>query len=145
MPGIVVGINGSPNSERALDWAVSHAAALQVPVTVLAVHEVPKSYWGNIPVTGPADAALLPNLRRAAEEMTQKAVDRLGETRPPEVNVRAGNGFVVRELIEASRHADLIVIGTPSGGTLSRLVMGSVSHEVVQHSASPVVIVPLHA
>jgi nucleotide-binding universal stress UspA family protein len=145
MPGIVVGVNGSPNSARALDWAMGHAAALQVPLTLIAVHEVPKSYWGGIPVTGPAEPSVLDTVRHAAEEMAQQSAAKLGEARPPAFQVRAVSGFIVRELVEASQKADLIVIGTPSGSHLSRLVMGSVSNEVLQHSACPVVIVPRHA
>ena len=76
MPGIVVGVDGSPNSERALDWAMKQAVAVRAPLTVIAVHEVPKSYWGHIPVVGPADAGLLDSLRQAAEEMTQRAWSR---------------------------------------------------------------------
>ena len=49
------------------------AAAVHAPLTVIAVHEVPKSYWGGIPVIGPADEPLLEKLRQAAEEMTQRA------------------------------------------------------------------------
>jgi nucleotide-binding universal stress UspA family protein len=142
MPGIVVGVDGSPNSERALDWAMRQAAALHAPLTVMAVHEVAKSYWGGIPVIGPADEPLLEKLRQAAEEMTQKAAGRLGDAGPASVNVRAVNGFVVKELVDASQDADLIVIGTRGGGGFARLLMGSVSSEVVQHSACPVVIVP---
>ena len=142
MPGIVVGVDGSPNSEHALDWAMRQAAAVQSPLTVIAVHEVAKSYWGGIPVIGPADAPLLEKLRQAAEEMTQKAASRLGDAGPPSVKVRAVDGFVVKELVDASQDADLVVVGTRSGGSFARLVMGSVSSEVVQHSACPVVIVP---
>jgi len=142
MPGIVVGVDGSPNSEHALDWAMRQAAAVHSPLTVIAVHEVAKSYWGGIPVIGPADAPLLEKLRQAAEEMTQKAGSRLGDAGPPSVKVRAVDGFVVKELVDASQDADLVVVGTRSGGNFARLVMGSVSSEVVQHSACPVVIVP---
>ena len=142
MPGIVVGVDGSPNSERALDWAVRQAAAVHAPLTVIAVHEVPKSYWGGIPVTGPADQPLLEKLQQGAEAMTSKAASRLGAAGPPSVTVRAVNGFVVRELVDASRDADLIVLGARGGGNISRLLIGSVSSEVVQHSACPVVIVP---
>ncbi len=74
--GIVVGVDGSPNSERALDWAMRQAAALHVPLTVVAVHEVAKSYWGGIPVIGPPDKPLLDAVQQAAEEMTQKATSR---------------------------------------------------------------------
>jgi len=142
MPGIVVGVDGSPNSERALDWAMRHAAALQTGLVVVAVHEVPKSYWGNIPVIGGADETVLEHLRHAADEMTQRVAGRLGAARPTSVEVRAMNGFVVQELVDASRDADMIVLGARSGGGLARLVTGSVSAEVIEHSVCPVVIVP---
>ena len=118
------------------------AAAVHAPLTVITVHEVPKSYWGSIPVIGPADRPLLEKLRQAAEEMTQKAASLLGDARPPSVTVRAVNGFVVKELVDASQDADLVVVGARSGSGLGRLLIGSVSSEVVQHSACPVVIVP---
>ena len=142
MPGIVVGVDGSPHSERALDWAMRQAAAVHVPLTVIAVHEVPKSYWGGIPVVGPADAALLEKLRQAAEEMTQRVASRLGDAGAASVTVRAVNGFVVRELVDASQDADLVVVGSRGGGGFARLLMGSVSSQVIDHSACPVVVVP---
>ena len=142
MPGIVVGVDGSPNSERALDWAIRQAAAVHAPLTVITVHEVPKSYWGGIPVIGPADRLLLEKLRQAAEGMTQKATGRLGDAGPASVTVRAVNGFVAKELVDASQDADLVVVGARSSSGLGRLLIGSVSSEVVQHSACPVVIVP---
>jgi nucleotide-binding universal stress UspA family protein len=142
MPGVVVGVDGSPNSERALDWAMRQAMAVQAPLTVLAVHEVSKSYWGNVPVVGPADTALLGTLRQAAEEMTHKAASRLGDAGSASVTVQAVNGFVVKELVDASQDADLIVLGARGGSAFTRLLIGSVSSEVIQHSECPVVIVP---
>ena len=51
MPGIVVGVDGSLNSERAHDWAMKAAAAQHAPLTVvLAGHEVMNSYWTGKPV-----------------------------------------------------------------------------------------------
>ena len=142
MPGIVVGVDGSPNSERALDWAMRQAAAVHAPLTVITVHEVPKSYWGGIPVIGPADGPLLEKMRHAAEEMAQKAASRLGGARPASVIVHAVNGFVVKELVDASQDADLVVVGVRSSSGFARLLIGSLSNEVVEHSACPVVIVP---
>jgi nucleotide-binding universal stress UspA family protein len=118
------------------------AAAVQAQLTVIAVHEVAKSYWGGVPVIGPSDAPLLEKLRQAADEMTQRAAGRLGDARPASVKVHAVDGFVVKELVDASQDADLVVIGTRGGSGFARLLMGSVSSEVVQHSACPVVIVP---
>jgi nucleotide-binding universal stress UspA family protein len=93
-------------------------------------------------VIGPADAALLEKLRQAAEEMTQKAASQLGDAKPASVTVHAVDGFVVKELVDASQNADMIVIGTRGASGVARLLMGSVSADVVQHSACPVVIVP---
>jgi nucleotide-binding universal stress UspA family protein len=142
MPGIVVGVDGSPNSERALDWAMKQAATVRSPLTVIAVHEVPKSYWGGIPVTGRADDWVLESLRPAVQEMTDRAASRLDGPGPVSVTVRAVSGFVVRELVDASQDADLVVLGARGGSNFTRLLMGSVSSEVVQHSVCPVVIVP---
>jgi nucleotide-binding universal stress UspA family protein len=121
---------------------MKQAAAVHAPLTVIAVHEVPKSYWGGIPVIGAADESLLGKLRQAAEEMTQRAASRLGDARPASVTVHAVNGFVVKELVDASQDADLVVVGARGGSGFARLLVGSVSSEVIQHSACPVVIVP---
>ena len=74
--------------------------------------------------------------------MTQKAVGRLGDAGPASVTVRAVNGFVVKELVDASQDADLVVVGARAHSGFTRLLIGSVSSEVVQHSACAVVIVP---
>jgi nucleotide-binding universal stress UspA family protein len=50
MPGIVVGVDGPLNSERALDWAIMAAATQRAPLIVLAVPEVMKSHWTGKPV-----------------------------------------------------------------------------------------------
>jgi nucleotide-binding universal stress UspA family protein len=142
MRGIVVGIDGSPNSERALDWAVKEAAALHAPLTVIAVNEVLKGFWTGQPIPVPADTDLLHRLRQTVEEITQKAVARLSAPGPASVTVHVANGFAAEELIHASQDADLIVVGTRGGGGFAQLVLGSVSSQVIHHAACPVVVVP---
>jgi nucleotide-binding universal stress UspA family protein len=142
VPGIVVGLDGSPNSERALDWALRHAAALNTSLTAIAVHEVARSYWGHDPVIGPPDVTIVEQLQRSAEEMVERAVSRLTEAKPSSVQVRAVSGFTVQQLVDASRDADELVLGSRHTSGLTRLVMGSVSSEIVQHSHCPIVIVP---
>jgi nucleotide-binding universal stress UspA family protein len=142
MPGIVVGVDGSPNSEHALDWAMREAMTRLAPLTVVAVHAVPKSYWGNIPVVGPADEPLLEELRKSVEELTQRVASRLGDARPASVSIRAVSGFPVQELLTASQDADVLVVGSRGAGGFARLLIGSVSNQVVQHATCPVVVVP---
>ena len=144
MPGIVVGVDGSPNSERALDWAMKEAAVKHAPLTVIAVHPAMKSYFtrADNPVTLSEDSAAIEKMQEAAEEMTQKAASRLGDARPPSVNVHMVNGFAAKELLDASHDADLVVVGSRGGGGFGRLMLGSVSSQVIHHAACPVVVVP---
>ena len=144
MPGIVVGVDGSPNSERALDWAMTEAAVKHAPLTVIAVHPAVKSYFTRTdnPVILSEDSVAIDKMREAAEEMTQKAASRLGDVRPASVNVRMVNGFPVKELVDASHDADLVVVGSRGGGGFGRLMLGSVSSQVIHHAACPVVVVP---
>ena len=144
MPGIVVGVDGSPNSAHALDWAMQEAATRHAPLTVVAVHAVPKSYWGHIPVVGPSDSPALEELRRSVEEMSQQAASRIGDASPPSVNIRAVSGFPVEELLATSQEADLLVVGSRGAGGFARLLIGSVSNQVVQHATCPVVVIPQH-
>jgi nucleotide-binding universal stress UspA family protein len=142
MPGITVGIDGSAHSTRALEWAIKEAAVRHAPVTVLTVHSVPASGWTGNPITLPQDATDQEQARLAAEEMTLKAMSQLGEAQPSSVTVRSVTGFPAQELIEASRTADLVVVGSRGAGGFARLLVGSVSSQVVHHAHCPVVVMP---
>jgi len=141
MSGITVGIDGSDHSVRALEWAVSEAADGDAALTVLTVHLVPQSGWTGNPIILPQDSEDLEKERQAAEEMTLKVTSQLGGARPASVTVRAVNGFPAQELIEASREADLLIVGSRGAGGFAKLMAGSVSSQVVHHAHCPVVVV----
>jgi len=142
MPGITVGVDGSDHSRRALEWAVKEAGVRGVPLTVLAVHQVAGSHWTGHPVTYPADQPATEAVRKAAEEAVQKAVDAAGSPGPASVTVRAVSGLPAQELIDASADSDLVVVGSRGGGGFAKLMLGSVSSQVVSHSSCPVVVIP---
>jgi len=142
MAGIVVGIDGSDEAHRALSWAMKEAAVRQVPLTVIAVHEVAASGWTGNPIILAGDEPLVDKIRAAVEDAVGKAAAELGDGQPPSVTVRAMNGFAAEELIRASRDADLMVLGSRGAGGFARLMMGSVSNQVVHHAHCPVVVVP---
>ena len=142
MSGITVGIDGSPNAHRALEWAMQEAVARNTGLTVLTIHPVIASWVTGKPVTVSADPGLLDQERRAAEEATETALKDAGPAQPASVQVRAVSGFPAEELISASKDSDLLVLGARGGGGFHRLTLGSVSDQVVHHASCPVVVVP---
>ena len=141
MSGIIVGIDGSAHSAQALEWAIKQGALQHAAVTVITVNSVPASPWSGNPVLLAQDPAVLEKMRLAAEEMTVKVTSQLGEARPASMTVRAINGFPSKELIDASRDADLLVVGSRGAGGFARLMVGSTSDQVVHHAHCPVVVV----
>jgi nucleotide-binding universal stress UspA family protein len=142
MPGIIVGVDGSEVSRRALDWAVREAGLRGAALTVLAVHQVASNYWTGSPEHYAADQPVTEVMRRAAEEAVQKAVSQAGESAPASVTVRAVSGLPAQELVSASSDADLVVVGSNSGSGLSQMLLGSVTNKVVNHAKCPVVVIP---
>jgi nucleotide-binding universal stress UspA family protein len=142
MPGIVVGVDGSEHSQQVLEWAMKEAELKQAPLTVLAVHQVAGSYWTRSPIIYPADLPDQEKSRQAAEEAVSQAAGRLGAAAPASVTVQAVSGLPAQVLIDASKDADLIVIGRRGGGGFAGLMMGSVSSQVSHHAACPVVVIP---
>ena len=137
MSGIVVGVDGSAHSMKALDWALDEAALRNTSVTVLAVAPAAASIWG---ITGQLDPSpeAQEKVRKAAEEFAKEAASRHGHQ---QVTVRTVSGVPSDELIKASENADLLVVGARGAGGFARLSMGSVSSQVAHHSYCPVVIV----
>jgi nucleotide-binding universal stress UspA family protein len=142
MPGIVVGVDGSEHSKPVLEWAMQEAAAHHAPLTVLAVHQVAGSFWTSTPIIYPADQPEAEKARQGAEEAVSQIASSLGDAAPASVTVRSVSGVPAQELVNASRDADLVVVGLRGGGGFAGLLMGSVSEQVARHSSCPVVVVP---
>lgn len=141
MSGIIVGVDGSQHSQRALEWAVHEAAVHHMPLTVLTVSRAAVGYWG-VPVTYPQNHTLSDQALKDAQEATDKALAQAGDTRPESVTVRAVSGIPAEELVAASKDADMMVVGSRGTGGFARLLLGSVSSQLVHHAHCPVVIIP---
>ena len=142
MPEITVGVDGSGNSLRALEWAMKEAALRHAALTVLTVNPVAVSYWTDNPIILPEDKAEEEKDRKAAEEAVAKVASQLGASAPASVSVIAVSGVPAAELVRASGESELLVVGARGGGGFARLLVGSVSSQVVQHAACPVTVVP---
>ena len=141
MSGILVGVDGSGHSQRALELAMKEAAIRHLPLTVLTVLEAVRGYYSGMAIYAD-DPARTEDIRVAAQAETDKVLAGLQGPRPESVTVKAVHGFVVEELINAGKDADMLVLGSRGAGGFSRLMMGSVAGQVAQHAYCPVLLVP---
>ncbi|HEY5354960.1 MAG TPA: universal stress protein [Streptosporangiaceae bacterium] len=144
MPGIIVGVDGSDHSGHALRWAMQEAVLRHAPLTVMTVcpsqaRPATATFWG-LP-TLPEGGFNAEHARRVVQEAVGKAASEIGET-APEVTVSVATGQPTEELVLASRDADMLVVGSRGTGGFTRLLLGSVSSQVVHHAACPVVVIP---
>ena len=140
MEKIVVGIDGSDASKAALRWAVEDARARGAEVVALHAYEVPVPTLDAAPAT-PVD---LPGLIAEAQDDAQQFVttfvdEVVGNSVSVDVAPIAVEEEPAKALLDASRDADLLVVGSHGHG-LSGLFLGSVSLECAQHAACPVLI-----
>lgn len=143
MSGILVGVDGSGHSQRALEWAAKEAALRNTSLTVLTVHQTVAGFWGG-PLHYQGDKALVQNAAEAAKAATEQVVASLGDSKPASVHVTAVEGFPAEEIINAGADADIIVLGSRGGGGFARMLLGSVSSQVAEHADVPVLIMPSH-
>ena len=141
MPGIIVGVDGSGHSQRALEWAMNEAAIRHLPLTVLTVHPAMVGYFGGVATTA-QDEELTEQVKAVVTAETDKVLTGLNGPPPESVTVQAMNSFPVEELINASKDADLVVLGSRGAGGFTRLMLGSTADQVVRHAHCPVTIVP---
>lgn len=142
MAGILVGIDGSDHSRRALEWAVNEAAVRNAPLTVITVNQAVAGSWGRGPVEYPGDVDRSSHAREAAQKQTDSVIESAG-SRPPSVSVEAVTGFPVEELVRASAGKDMIVVSSRGAGGFKRLRMGSVANQLTHHAHCPVVVIPV--
>ncbi|MFE9442107.1 universal stress protein [Streptomyces sp. NPDC006602] len=133
---LVVGVDGSEPSLRAVDWAADEAALRGVPLRV-----VYASLWERY--EGAALAADLgnPSERVRADDIIESATRR-ARARHPDLKVSAD---VLPEepeyaLVREGRHAGALVVGTRGRSGLTELLLGSVSLAVAAHAHCPVVV-----
>lgn len=145
MSGVVVGTDGSEGALRALRWAVEEARLRNTRLTVLAVVAVPVTlartrapFGPGSPLVGQAE----PEDLRSTEAAARAELEQAGGAEGVDGEIRVVAGVPAEELLKAGEDADLVVVGSRGVGGFSRLLLGSVSSQVVQHATCPVVVIP---
>ncbi|MDA1359090.1 universal stress protein [Glycomyces luteolus] len=132
---VVVGVDGSPPSLKALRWAIAYAERTGAVVEAFHAWQIPTTYGTPVEV--------LPGERFAetAERALKGSVAEVhGDRTVPVVVPVAEMGYPPKALVERSKEADLLVVGSRGRGGLAAL-LGSVSLHCVSHAACPVVVV----
>ncbi|MFG5718200.1 universal stress protein [Streptomyces murinus] len=136
---IVVGVDGSEGSKQALNWAVRQAELTGGWVEAVIAWDVPQFHGalGWMPPSSSDEAALE---GRAQSEVTS-AVEEAAAAHPTvQVSTVARYGTPASVLLEASRDAALLVVGSRGLGGFKGLLLGSVAQHCVQHAHCPVLV-----
>lgn len=134
---IVVGVDGSENSRRALRWALTEARLRGMAVEV--VH-----CWHFPYVADPAGMVAYPSaaLQESAEALVRESLQSMGDdTQGIAITTRVEQAPGAETLVSLSESAELLVIGRRGHGGFLSLVLGSVAQQVVSHAHCPVVVV----
>ncbi len=136
---IVVGVDGSPSSVEALDWAVDQAVAERRPLSLVHASGMVTPAYHDAAIISARDVEHA--LHEQGEQVlagARAAVTR----RAPELAV--DSTFEIADprdvLLQRSREAALVVLGSRGRGQLRSLLLGSVGVAVARHAACPVVI-----
>lgn len=137
METIVVGVDGSEASVRALRWAVEEARLRNARVRAVHAWSYP-----HVSTYHQAVRALSAPLAEEAEATLDRAV-RGGAAGAAGVEIEqvVVEGPAAAALVDASSDASLLVVGSRGLGGFSGLLLGSVSHQAASHASCAVVIV----
>ncbi|MDQ2852019.1 MAG: universal stress protein [Actinomycetota bacterium] len=136
---VVVGVDGSDSSKRALRWAAFLARASASTVEAVIVWTPPSEYT----MMNAGLAGLAPSWtpdQGAKKALAAIVTDVFGDERPDGLQLTVWHGNPAQALIQASQSAQLLVVGNRGHGGFAELLLGSVSLACAQHAKCPVVV-----
>jgi len=134
---IVVGIDGTPASNLALEWALDEAVVRGCPLHV--VHA-----WTFEALTDWTETTEQ-RVRAESEALIEKVVRAAAEKRQemPEIVRKSLRGDAAEVLERASEGAAMLVVASHTGHRIRQIVLGSTSMHVVRHAHAPIVVIPV--
>jgi nucleotide-binding universal stress UspA family protein len=136
---VVVGVDGSAASDAAIRWAAHEAAMRGLPiklVNVVAPTLVSSAMAPNDTITqGQEDQA------RQIIDRARRVVDEVPGEKPRDIHTEVRYASVVPTLVDASKDAQMIVVGRSGLGAWGPHVLGSVTSGLLHHARCPVAVV----
>ncbi|HTW20496.1 MAG TPA: universal stress protein [Mycobacteriales bacterium] len=132
-PIVVVGVDGSPESQQAVDWAERYATASGATLRLVIAWEHAQAYGQPMMFEGyhpHEEADALVNKVKGAMAVPADRVE-----------TRVVEGAPGPALVASAEGADALVVGSQGHGAVSSLLLGSVSSYCVHHASCPIVVV----
>ena len=137
---IVVGHDGSAASQEALSWAARQAVLTGSTLEIVMTWEWPTSYGWAVPV--PTDFDPESDIQKVLDDAVAAV---LAEHPGLRVDPRLISGHPAPILVEASKGADLLVVGSRGHGEFVGMLIGSVSEYCATNAHCPVLIHRIHS
>ncbi len=135
---IVVGLDGSRCSRRAMDWALQQATRTDATVDAILAWQLTPHY-GVYPF-GPDEATV----EKAAQHLLDAELARLPAATAASVHGHLVRGHAAKVLLDASAGADALVVGSHRVSITASRLLGSISQKVARHATVPVIVVHEH-
>jgi nucleotide-binding universal stress UspA family protein len=134
---IVVGVDGSETSQRALRWALDECRVRKACVEVVHAWDIPPLGFPALELP-----RTYPDLEDAGRSLVDDALEHADTTGIPTIRRAVLRGPASVVLVELAGGADLVVVGSRGLGGFKGLLLGSVSHRITHHAPCPVVVIP---
>jgi nucleotide-binding universal stress UspA family protein len=139
--GILVGVDGSAESDAAIRWATHEAVMRRAPLTLAHVIAPVVASWPM----GPMHASITEwqgnNAQHVLEQARKTVQACVTDSELLEVHTEILHSSIVPTLVDASEGMQMVVVGSRGTGALGRLLLGSVSTGLVHHASCPVAVI----
>ena len=139
--GILVAVDGSPESDAAVRWAAREAGLRDLPITLAHVVVPVVTSWPVRSLQAEFNQWQEDNARQVIEQGQKMLRSTIGDSELSNVGTEVLHDYAVPGLVTASKEAQMIVVGSRGLGPVGCAVLGSVSSGVVHHARCPVAIV----
>jgi nucleotide-binding universal stress UspA family protein len=131
---VIVGVDGSPESKQALRWAARYANSSGARLIAVTAWEYPATLgWNSWPQEWDPSAASRTTLANTVDEV-------FGTHPPKDLELLVRQGSAAGALLEESKGALLLVVGSRGHGGFAGMLMGSVSANVAEYADCPVLV-----
>ncbi|MGV0792181.1 universal stress protein [Mycolicibacterium sp. XJ1819] len=139
--GILVGVDGSPESNSAVRWATGEAQMRNLPLTLMHVVAPIVVSWPVASLHSSINEWQEQNASKVLDDARRIVADSAGDSSPPVVRTETVHTDIASGLVTASRDAYMTVVGDRGMGAFGRAILGSVSSGLVHHGHGPIAII----